>query len=593
MSQIKLNQVEKKKIFITSALPYCNNYVHAGNLIGSTLSADVYARYQRKLGNDVMYVCGTDDYGSQTEHKALKEGLSNKDLCDKYRSHQEIVYKWFNLSFDVFGKTSTETHTMITQQMLLGLHSNGLLKEKNTEEYFCEICNRFVCDRFIHGICYNVNCGGLTKGDECEKCCKILEINNILSKHCSVCNTEPIKKNTTHLYFDLAPYKEELKSYFLDDYDIADQSTTSDIKSKVKYMSTSAKRVTKEWLNKDLTERCITRNLIWGVKLPNFVVDENNTTGLSKLENMVCWPWLDAPFGYISILAEKYPDTWREWINLSVDWIQFMAKDNVSFHTIIFPATLIGSQFENLKFGVTHLASTEYLLFNGEKFSKSGGIGIFGDQIISISQKFNIDEDYWRYYLIKIRPEHTDSTFTFEGFCEVIKGELAQKMGNLVNRGVIMSKKYYATNIIKYDLRNSELQTKLIKYLNMYLQAFDKFSYHEVISIINKIAEIGNEWINSQVLWIVCKNNPIESENLMGNLLFIIWVFSELIEPVMPKKSITIKSYFSESTVGNNNITYQTIFDVISNGFGNIQTNVESETKLLFEQIKFDDVINI
>lgn len=591
-----------KKIFITAALPYCNNFVHAGNLIGSTLSADIFARYQRKKGNDVMFICGTDDYGSQTEHKALQENLTNKELCDKYRSHQMRVYEWFNLSFNVFGKTSTEIHTQITQEMLCGLQNNNLLKEKIIEQHFCQKCNRFLCDRFIHGVCYHSVCGGKTKGDECEKCCKILEIDKVLSKRCSICDCEPIKKMAKHLYFDLAPYKDRLIEYFSDLNELENTNTNTNISQKVKYMSTSAKRVTKEWLNKDLTERCVTRNLVWGVPLPNSLNDKlreivsDDESKLNDLnDSLVCWPWLDAPFGYISILADKYPTKWREWINGSVDWVQFMAKDNVPFHSIVFPATLIGSNFANLNYGVTHLASTEYLLYNGEKFSKSAGIGIFGDQIIQLSEKINIDEDYWRYYLVKIRPEHNDSTFTFEGFCEVIKGELCQKMGNLVNRGVAMSKKYYQSNVIKYDLNNLELQSNLVKCLDTYFGAFEKFSYHEVLCTINRVAEIGNEWINEKILWNVCRENPSGSEHLMGNLLFVIWLFSEMIEPIMPKKAKTIKTYFIESNVQSNilsniNVTHDDIRNILTHGTGNIITNTENAEKL-FNQIKLEDIL--
>lgn len=579
--------LEKRKKFITSALPYVNGKVHAGNLIGSVLSGDFYARQQRKLGHSVMYLCGTDDYGSQTEHKALKEGLSNIDLCDKYRAVHEKVYKWFNISFDVFGKTPTPIHTELTQEIFTQMHSNNLLKERITEQYFCETCDRFVCDRFIHGTCYMDKCEGLTKGDECVKCCKMLDVDRILAKFCSICGKSPIKRETKHLYLDLAPYKNDLIEYFLNDAN----------PKGIKYMSSAAKRVTKEWLNKDLTERCVTRDLVWGVKLPNF-------EGLDGYEKKVSWPWLDAPIGYISILANAYPDTWKEWINSNVDWIQFQGKDNVPFHTIIFPATLIGSGFQNLGCGVTHLSATEYLLFNGEKFSKSSEIGISGDQIISMSQILNIDEDYWRYYLAKIRPENADSTFTFEGFCDVIKGELAQKMGNLINRGIAMTKKYYPQlNELEhkfelvYDLTKSSksiiLQSKLINCVKSYLTAFDKFSYHEVISLINRVAEIGNEWINEQTLWIVCKNTPSESEYLMGNLLLVIWLFAELVEPVMPKKSLLIKSHFVESSVKCDELVmFDKIVKILNIGVGKIFTNVEN-SQFLFNQIKIEDIENI
>lgn len=577
-----MTETTNKKIFITAALPFCNSNPHLGNLIGSTLSADIYARVQRKLGHNVMFICGTDDYGSQTEHKALQERLSNKAICDKYRIGHEQIYNWFNLSFDVFGKTSTDTHTAITQQMLTKIYENGFLHEKITQQHFCEQCDRFVCDRFIHGVCYTENCNGIVKGDECDSCSKMLDIEKITKKWCSICKTTPIKKETKHLFFDLAPYKDQLIGYFLNQTNCG-----------IKYASPAATRVTKEWLSKDLTDRSVTRDLVWGVPFPTF---EN----LTDYDNKISWPWFDAPYGYISILANAHPETWRNWINSSTDWIQFMAKDNVPFHTVIFPASLIASNFGGALIGATHLPATEYLLFNGEKFSKSGGIGIFGDQVITMSKTLGIDEDYWRYYLCKIRPENGDSTFTFEGFCDVIKGELAQKMGNLVNRGIVMQKKYYPRvntaliQTINYDLLSHPiLQTKLLSQITNYLEAFERFSYHEAINAINRIAEIGNEWINEQTLWIVCKNTPVESEHLMGNLLFIIWLFSEFIEPIMPKKASVIKSYFAPT----NNTVYNTfnqIIQIVTKGTGTMNVyHTKDHAQILFKQIKIEDVLSL
>lgn len=572
---------ERKKVFITSALPFCNAVCHAGNLVGSTLSADIYARYQRKLGNDVMYVCGTDNYGTQTELKAKKEGLSCEELCAKYKALHEKVYKWFNISFDVFGETPTEVHTKISQNVFNNLWENNLLVEKESEQYFCVKCDMFLCDRFMNGVCYHPKCDGITKGDECDKCNKFIDTDKLVKKWCSVCNETPLKKSTKHLYLKLEQFKDTLKTYFLDRDNLTNNPNGA------KYMSGAATRLTKEWLNKELDDRSVTRDIKFAVKVPKL-------KGLEGYENKTMLPWLDAPYGYISILAHAHPETWKDWINPSVDWIQFMAKDNVPFHTIIFPVTLIGSGFQNLHCGVTHLSATEYLLFNGEKFSKSGGVGIFGDQIITISEKFGIDEDYWRYYLAKIRPENSDSTFTFEGFCEIIKGELAQKMGNLVNRGIAMSKKYYPqSNSLKYNL-TLDLPAKLLTYVNNYLEAFEKFSYHEVISIINRVAEIGNEWINEQVLWITCRDTPTDSEYLMGNLLFIIWLFAELIEPIMPKKSEIIKGYFVESSIGfeKTNVTFLQLKKILIKGYGEILLNT-ANSQLLFKQIKIEELLEL
>lgn len=586
-----MEQIKKKKIFVTSALPFCNNPPHLGNLIGSTLSADVMVRYLKKKGHDVMFVCGSDDYGTTTEVKALKEKITCEEVCDKYRPTHEDVYKWFNIDFSVFGKTSTETHTILTQEIFNLLNQKNLLTEKTSEQYYCETCDRFVCDRFIHGVCYLDKCGGLVKGDECDKCCKMIDIDKIQKKWCSVCNQPPVKRETTHLYFELEPYKQQLIDYFLqEETKTSTDSILPNYDKRVKYLSQPGKRLTKEWLNKDLLDRCVTRDLRWGAPLPTF-------DNFPNLNGKVSWPWFDAPIGYISILAHANPDTWREWMSPDVDWYQFMAKDNVPFHTVVFPATLIGSEFQDLYCGVTHLSATEYLLFDNKKFSKSDGVGIFGDQVIKISQQFEIDEDYWRYYLIKIRPENADSTFDFKGFCDVIKGELAQKIGNLLNRLLFMTKTYYGCDennntILSYDFSNfAEKMNKLKEIVRDYQLSFDNFHYHEIIILINKIAELGNEWINEHEVYNICKDGNKAMEHFLGNAVFIMWLFAELAEPIMPKKSKTIKNHMSPIDVSSDIIvTFDEIDQTLLNNTGKMIVNHEN-TQKLFKQIKFEDIV--
>lgn len=583
------NKDNKKKIFVTAALPYCNNPPHLGNLIGSTLSADVMVRYLKKKNNDVMFLCGCDVYGTSTEIMALKENKTCKEICEKYSKVHESVYKWFNIDFTVFSSTSTNVHTELTQQIFNSLNEKKLLTQKTTEQYFCNVCDRFVCDRFIHGICNLNNCGGLVKGDECDKCCKRIDIDLIIKKWCSVCKNIPNKRETTHLYFELEPYKNDIINYFLKE-EIENKNVENNTNKHIKYLSQSGKKLTKEWIKKDLLDRCITRDLVWGVPLQRF-------EEFPDLVNKVSWPWFDAPIGYISILANAYPQNWQDWINPNVDWYQFMAKDNVPFHTIIFPATLIGSEFQNLHCGVTHLSATEYLLFDKQKFSKSDGVGIFGHHAIYLSNHFNIDEDYWRYYLIKIRPESTDSSFEFKGFCDTIRGELAQKIGNLLNRILCMTKSFYNYDnnnnvVLNYDFTNFEDKfVKLKELFNSYQNAFEHFNYHESVTIINRIAEIGNEWINEQQVYNICKKGSTETSHLLGNCAFIMWLFSELAEPIMPNKALKIKQYMHPIQLNINElVTFDNMFTIFENYNGQIVINCEDTTKL-FVQIKYEELV--
>lgn len=571
-----------KKYLITSALPYVNNVPHLGNIIGSTLSADVYARYLRKDNKEVMYVCGTDEYGTTTEVKALSENMTCEEICAKYRKIHKEVYGWFNISFDIFGQTTTETQTDLAQEIFIKLYKNKLLVEKEVDQLWCEKCKRYVSDRYIFGKCYISGCSGITKGDQCEKCCHLIDINKLTEKYCSVCNSIPVSKKSKHLYLKMNAFREILKVYFLDD------NISKELSYHIKYISPSAHSITKGWLdgvngNKELEDRCITRDLKWGTPVPK-------VAGLEEYWNKVFYVWFDAPIGYLSILKHALKDEWINWIKTKendVNWIQFMAKDNVPFHSVIFPITLLGSNYETPL--VTHMSSTDYLTAEGNKFSKSNNTGIFGDKVIEISKKIGIDEDYWRYYLIKIRPENGDSDFRIVDFCTIIKGELAQKIGNLINRTLMLSKKIYKnedenTQILKYDFSKHDVTKELLlKTFDNYIKSFEKFEYHDVIRNVNKIAEIGNEWFDSQKLWSSCGKDKPENDYLMGNEGFIIWLLAELMEPVMPNKCKKIKHHFNNLI--KTTYCYADIKKSLLENIGEIKFDW-SEIELLFKQVK-------
>jgi len=551
--------------FVTAALPYINNVPHLGNIIGSTLSADVYARYLRKCGKNVTFVCGTDEYGTATELKAQQEGLGCEEICAKYRALHKEVYDWFNISFDIFGKTTTETHTELAQEIFTSLYKKGLFVEKETEQFFCETCSKFVCDRYIHGVCYYPDCGGVTKGDQCDDCKKLVNVEKLAKKWCSVCKSIPIKKTTWHLYLKIDEFTDRLTEYFLGQHP-----------GSISYISQIAYDITKAWIKRGLEDRSVTRDLKWGTPIPKLA-------GLEKYWDKVLYVWFDAPIGYLSILKHAKTD-WRDWIGCNSKWIQFLAKDNVPFHSIIFPATLYGSDLDTK--GVTHLVSTEYLMFDGKKFSKSENIGIFGNQVQKLSNELDIDEDYWRYYLIKIRPESADSEFTYENFCTVVKTELAQKIGNLINRILCLHKKTYGVDqnigckdelIFEFD---SEIKGQLCNIILEYFNAFEKFCYHDVIKSISKITDIGNMLFDKYKLWEICKMDGENAKKYFGNVCAVTWLYGELCEPIMPKKSKKIKSYFN---CGNINNGYDNINEIINNGFGIVQID-SSNIEILFKQ---------
>ncbi len=389
------------RILVTSALPYVNNIPHLGNLIGAVLSADVYARHQRLAGNEVLYVCGADDHGTATETKAREEGLTPKQLCDKYGIIHEEIYDWFEISFDVWGRTHTETQDTIVQEIFTRLDENGYINEQEVEQLYDEKAKSFLADRFVEGTCPYCGSPG-ARGDQCDNCGRLINAVELKDPVSKLTGTRPVIKRTKHLFLDLPALKGDVEEYL--------KSTE---------LTENAKKTTDQWLSV-LKERAITRDLSWGVPVPK-----------KGWEDKVFYVWFDAPIGYISITAHSRTD-WRDWWHGDATLVQFMGKDNIVFHTVIFPATLLGTKD---KWTMMHaLSSTEFLNMEGGKFSKSRKIGVFGDDAIAIHKEYGITADAWRYYLLSIRPETADTNFIWKDFQARVNNELIANYANLVNR---------------------------------------------------------------------------------------------------------------------------------------------------------------
>jgi methionyl-tRNA synthetase len=548
--------MQKETYLVTCALPYVNNEPHLGNVAGNILPGHAYAEWLKKCGHDVLLLCGTDEYGTATEVKAQKEGLTCEQVCDNFRPKHVKLYEWFGVNFDVFGKTTTEIQTEITHDIFLKLHDKGFLIPKICTQLYCGKCTRYVCDRFVNGKCYHTSCNGITTGDQCDICCKLIDVDKLKEKWCSICKSELKEVESKHLFFKIGEFSEQLTDYFLN--------------GGIKYISPAAHTITKAWLSNELEDRSVTRDLKWGTPM----VDRED---LVEYKDKVFYVWFDAPIGYLSILKHGRPDDWQKWIQPNGNWIQFMAKDNVPFHSIIFPSTLLGSDFP-MGVGVTHLAASEYLLFNDSKFSKSNNVGIFGNQVIELSKKLDIDADYWRYYLLKIRPENSDSNFTYEDFEVVIKGELVSKFGNLIQRVVKFKDRFYNnTETIVYnfniDVKWYERLEEIKNAFTGYMNAYEKFNYHEVIRFVNKIAELGNLWMTREEPWVHCKIDPIANEHILGNVGFTVWILAELLSPIMPSKARTIKTHVRVNLDEGVCSTYENIYQKMDEPFGNIVIN--------------------
>nr|QZX42867.1 methionyl tRNA synthetase [Mimivirus sp.] len=501
------------KYFITSALPYPNNASpHLGNLIGALLSGDVYARFKREQHHEVIYLSGTDEYGTTTMIKARQEGVTCRELCDKYFELHKKVYDWFNIQFDIFGRTSTEKQTEITHEIFTGLYHSGYIEEKNSTQMYCDTCQLYLADTYVKGTCYHDYCQGkniITNGDQCEICQHMIEVTKLINPFCSICKTTPIIRNTQHLYLQLDKLTNQIENYL----------------DKTNFKS-SVNSIAKAWLNTGLTSRCITRDLSWGTPIPNGIDDV-----IDKYSDKVFYVWFDAPIGYYSILANAKSD-WREWLNSDVNWISTQGKDNIPFHTIMFPASILGSGVKLPL--INEICSTDYLLYEGEKFSKSNNCGLFGDQVMKISSELDITEDYWRFYLMKIRPETQDSSFNLKDFVTCIKSDLVNNIGNLINR--------YFSLVKKLDVNEftSDIPVDIIEYITEYVDLMNNFKFREALKLCLKISDYGNKYIQTNRPWKLLSTDIKTAEHVLSIAGMICWILLSLLKPFIPKTSENI-----------------------------------------------------
>ncbi len=497
------------KKLITSALPYVNNLPHLGNIIGCVLSADAYARYCRLKGYETLYVCGTDEYGTATETKAREEGLTPREICDKYHALHKEIYEHFNISFDIFGRTSTPKQTEVAQGIFKDLEAAGLITEETTNRTYCEKDDIFLADRYVEGTCPFCGDEG-ARGDQCDSCGKLLEPENLKNPKCKICGSTPVLKETSHLYLKLDDLQERLKEW-------------SDKASKDGTWTNNAIQTTLSWFEKGLQPRPITRDLKWGIPVPK-----------EGYEDKVFYVWFDAPIGYISITA-NVRDDWKEWWQNpeEVKLYQFMAKDNIPFHTVIFPASLIGTG-KNWTL-LHHINATEYLNYENTKFSKSRNIGIFGNDV----KDTGIHIDLWRFYLLANRPERNDSQFVWDDFIEKVNSEFTDNIGNMVNRTLVYLKKNFNGEIKDYDLPETHkiFIEECSKELEQVTEAFESVRIRDAIRTILAIGNRGNKFFQDMQPWEKIKTDYDHAHATVSTLAYLVKSVAIAISPFMPETS--------------------------------------------------------
>jgi methionyl-tRNA synthetase len=449
---------------------------------------------------------GTDEYGTSTEVRALKEKCTPQELCDKFYAIHSQVYEWFNISFDVFGRTTTRQQTEITQDIFLKLKSRGLLHEHTTAQLFCNEHHAFLADRLVEGKC--PLCGyGDARGDQCDRCGKLLDPLELIQPRCKVDGSAPTTRDTNHVFFALDKLQPEIETLF---HDVSGG------------WPGTAKSITAAWLREGLRPRSITRDIRWGTPVP-----------LSGYENKAIYPWFDACIGYASITA-GYTERWEEWWrNPDVQLYQFIGKDNVVFHSVIFPATQIGTG--DLWTKLHHLSATDYLMYEGDKFSKGRGIGVFGDSV----QHTGVSADVWRFYLLSCRPETGDSEFTWDGLVSANNNMLLKNVGNFVSRVLRFVAKHY-DGIPEWtgDLGlKDEVNGLLVQYIN----ELDAVKLRAGLSTALRVSHCGNAFLQSNKLDSrLFAEEPTRCAAVVGLAVNLVHLLAALLAPYMPDTAAAI-----------------------------------------------------
>ncbi len=512
------------RILVTSALPYINGIKHLGNLVGSQLPSDVYARFMRARGNEVMFICATDEHGTPAELAAAKAGVPVAEFCADMWQVQKDIADGFRLSFDYFGRSSSDRNRQITQHLAAQLGKNGLIEEVSEKQVYSHTDGRYLPDRYIEGTC--PNCGSENaRGDQCENCTKQLDPTDLINPRSAISGSTDLEvRETKHLYLRQSAMREKLDAWI-------------DSQKGWPVLTTS---IAKKWLHDGdgLRDRGITRDLDWGVPV------QFEGAPWSGMEGKVFYVWFDAPIEYIGATAEWADATgqddaaWERWWRTDkgaddVKYVQFMGKDNVPFHTLSFPATLMGSN-EPWKL-VDFIKSYNWLTYEGGKFSTSQGRGIFMNQALDI-----MPPDYWRWWLLSNAPESSDSDFTWESFQGGINKDLADVLGNFVSRVTKFCRSKFGEVVPEggtYGEAEAAVSAEIAKRLQAYQDHMDAIEIRKAAADLRAIWVAGNEYLQAAAPWSVFKTDPEAAAAMVRFALNLIRLYAILSEPFIPDAS--------------------------------------------------------
>jgi len=504
-----------RRILVTAALPYANGPIHLGHLAGAYLPADIYVRYQRLKGRDVVFICGSDEHGVPITITADREKTTPQAIVDRYHAMNKHAFERFGMSFDNYSRTSLPLHHRTALEFFLDFHKRGILKEKKEQQFFDPKAKMFLPDRYVEGTC--PVCGNAeARGDQCEQCGSFLDPTQLINPRSKISGEPPILRETSHLYFPLGDFQQRLEAY------ITERHARDGWKENVLQYCRS-------WFKEGLQDRAVTRDLDWGVKIP-----------LPGYENKVLYVWFDAVLGYISSTKEwaqslGAPDHWKEyWLSETTKYVAFIGKDNVVFHCIVFPAMLMAwNDAHDAKYVLPeNVPANEFLNFEGEKFSKSRGIGI---DVQDFLDRFPTDP--LRYYLTSSLPEYRDADFTWRDFQAKTNNELADILGNFVNRTLTFAVRSFDGTMPERGTL-SQLDHHLLSLLQRVPHAageyFEHYRFRDGMLEIMNLARAANKYFNDSEPWKTAQNDRARCATTINLCIHLARSLAILLSPIIP-----------------------------------------------------------
>ena len=545
---------KKKRHLVTAALIYANGPIHIGHLAGCYIPSDLYVRFLRLKGEDVKFISGTDEHGVPITIKARDENKSPQEVVDYYYKLIENSFNEFGISFDIFSRTSKEIHHKTSSEFFLNLYEKGIFQEITSSQYYDEKENQFLSDRYITGVC---PCGDNDNayGDQCEICGKTLSPMDLKNPKSSLSGNAPILRETKNWYLPMDKLQGNIEKYI---------NTKKDWKSNVIGQC-------KSWLNDGLKPRAMTRDLDWGVSVP-----------VKDADGKVLYVWFDAPIGYITATKELDADNWEKyWKDEETSLVHFIGKDNIVFHTIIFPMMLMEHGDYILP---ENVPANEFMNLEGEKISTSRNWAVWLHEYL---KDFPNMQDELRYCLITNLPENKDSDFSWKDFQNKNNNELVAILGNYINRVFVLCDKFFDKKVPK--LSEKDIDKEIFKELNVLKlkieSSIQKFKFREAMSFVIDVARLGNKYLTDTEPWKIFKDNPERVKDIIHNSVQIVANISILCEPFLPFTSNKIKGHLNVSDLNWNNIGSEILnFDHVISGKAHIFSKIEDQT--IEDQIK-------